>query len=134
MHWLAGRGAGGDARGARPVRHRDSQPFGPGPTLVNKIIQSLADITDHAIVRHGAVAANALGLITQMPIRQIYLTDGHTRTLDLGKQVIEIRRAPKWMLVLRESLAGDLVRALEWPGPDLAEPGIAKLAGAHRTG
>lgn len=102
--------------------------FGPVPPPVDKMIQSLADITGHAIVRHGAAAANALGLTTQVPVRQIYLTDGRARTLNLGKQVIEIRRVPKWMLVLGDSLAGDIVRALEWLGPDLAEHAVGKLA------
>lgn len=103
--------------------------FGPIPPPVEKMIQSLADITGHAIVRHGAAAANALGLTTQVPVRQIYLTDGRARTLNLGKQVIEIRRVAKWMLVLGDSLAGDIVRALEWLGPGLAEHAVGKLAG-----
>lgn len=103
--------------------------FGPVPPPVDKMIQSLADITGHTIVRHGAAAANALGLTTQVPVRQIYLTDGRARTLNLGKQVIKICRAPKWMLVLGDSLAGDVVRALEWLGPDLAEHAVGKLAG-----
>lgn len=68
--------------------------FGPVPPPADKLVQSLARITGHAIVRHGAAAASALGLTTQVPVRQIYLTDGRARTLNLGKQVIEIRRAP----------------------------------------
>ena len=55
----------------------NSHPFTP----VNKIVDSLASITGHAIVRHGAVAANALGLSTQVPIQQIYLTNGRARVL-----------------------------------------------------
>lgn len=74
--------------------------FGPVPPPVSKVVvQSLARITGHSIVRHGAAAANALGLTTQVPVRQIYLTDGRARTLNFGKQVIDIRRAPKWMLM-----------------------------------
>jgi hypothetical protein len=103
--------------------------FGPVPPPVDKVVQSLSRITGHAIVRHGAAAANALGLTTQVPVRQIYLTDGRARTLTLGTQIIEIRHAPKWMLVLGDSLAGDVVRALEWLGPDLAEQAVGKLAG-----
>lgn len=106
--------------------------FGPVPPPVNKMVDALTSITGHVIVRHGAVAANALGLTTQFPIRQIYLTDGRARTLNLGKQVIEIRHAPAWMWVLGDCLAGDAVRALEWLGPNLAGQAIAKLLG--RTG
>ena len=102
--------------------------FGPVPPPVDKVVQSLARITGNAFVRHGAAAANALGLTTQVPVRQIYLTDGRARTLSFGKQVIDIRRAPKWLLKLGDSTAGDVVRAIEWLGPDLAEQAIAKLA------
>ncbi|WP_054075454.1 DUF6088 family protein [Comamonas testosteroni] len=103
--------------------------FGPVPPPVDKVVQSLARIAGHTIVRHGAAAANALGLSTQVSVRQIYLTDGRARTLNFGKQVIEIRRAPRWMLELGDSTGGDVVRALEWLGPDLAKQAVAKLAG-----
>ena len=103
--------------------------FGPVPPPVDKVVQALAQVTGHAIVRHGAASANALGLTTQVPVRQIYVTVGIARTLYLGKQVIEIRHVPAWMLVLGDSLAGDVIRAIEWLGPDLAELAIIKLAG-----
>jgi len=103
--------------------------FGPVPPPVDKVIESLASTSGKAIVRHGAAAAQALGLTTQVPVRHIYLTEGPARTLRIGKQVIEIRRAPAWMLVLGDSLAGDVVRALGWLGPDLAADAIARLAG-----
>lgn len=103
--------------------------FGPVPPPVDKVVQTLAQTTGQVIVRHGAASANALGLTTQVPVRQIYLTDGRAQTLALGKQVIEIRHAPAWMLVLGDSLAGDVIRAIEWLGPDLAEQAIIKLAG-----
>src|SRR5690606_28896781 len=45
--------------------------FGPVPPPADKLVQSLARITGHAIVRHGAAAASALGLTTQVPVRQI---------------------------------------------------------------
>ena len=103
--------------------------FGPVPPPVDKIVQSLACTTGRTVVRHGAAAANALGLTTQVPVRQIYLTDGRPRTLKLGNQVIEICRARKWLLVLGDCLAGDVVRALEWLGPDVAEHVVNKLVG-----
>jgi hypothetical protein len=77
--------------------------FGPVTPPVDKMVRSLAQslawITGHPIVRPGGAAANALGLTTQIPVRQIYLTDGRVPTLNLGKQVIVIRRGPKWMLL-----------------------------------
>jgi hypothetical protein len=102
--------------------------FGPVPPPVDEVVQALAQATGHVIVRHGAAVANALGLTTQLPVRQIYLTDGRAQTLTLGKQLIEIRHVPGWMLVLGNSLAGDVIRAIEWLGPDLAEQVVIKLA------
>ena len=106
--------------------------LGPVPPPVDKVVQALAQVTGQVIVRHGAAVANALGLTMQVPVRQIYLTDGRAQTLTLSKQVIEIRHAPAWMLVLGDSLAGDVIRALEWLGPDFAEQAVAKLAGRIR--
>ena len=46
----------------------------------------------------GAQAANALGLSTQVPARATYVTDGTTRELRVGNQVVVLRRAaPRWL-------------------------------------
>ena len=62
--------------------------FGQVPPPVSKVAQSLARITGPTIVCHAAAAANALGLATLVPVRQIYLTHGGARTLNFDKQVI----------------------------------------------
>ncbi|MFI7864425.1 DUF6088 family protein [Ectopseudomonas khazarica] len=64
----------------------------------------------------GAYASNALGVSTQAPICDIFLTNGQARTLRLGAYQIEIRRAPAWLMLLGRTRAGDAVRALEWIG------------------
>ncbi|MGE3296369.1 MAG: DUF6088 family protein [Porticoccaceae bacterium] len=80
--------------------------FGPVPPPVDKMVQSLARITGHPIVRHGAAAANALGLTTQVPVRQIYLTDGRAGASprrrnpgggqdSRGRKPAGIRRSPR---------------------------------------
>jgi hypothetical protein len=47
---------------------------------------------------------------------------------------IEIRHAPKCTLVLGDSFAGDVVRALEWLGPDPVEQAVGKLLGGVGQG
>jgi hypothetical protein len=72
------------------------------------------------VVRHGAAAANALGLTKQVPVRLIYLTSGASRTLRLGEKRtswIELRHSPLWQLVYPDRAAGDALRALVWAGP-----------------
>ena len=72
--------------------------------------------TGEVIVPAGAAAANRLGLTTQVPGRSVYLTSGRSRQLALGAQVIELRHAPRWQLVLPGRPAGEVVRALAWLG------------------
>ncbi len=72
------------------------------------------------MVSHGAAAANRLGLTTQVPMREVFLTSGRSRTLRLGSRVLEIKHAPHWQLLLGESSGGALLRALAWLGPEQA--------------
>jgi hypothetical protein len=71
------------------------------------------------IVSNGAAAANALGLTTQVPVRSVYLTSGRSRKMHLGKQVVELRHAPRWQLALANRPAGRLCG--RWPGSALKE-------------
>ncbi len=77
----------------------------------------------------GAAAANALGLTTQMPVREVYLTSGRSRELKLGAQIVELRHAPAWQLVLPGSVAGDVVRALAWLGEERGRSAGELIAG-----
>jgi Family of unknown function (DUF6088) len=92
----------------RPVAGR----FGVRPPESTKVVQALAEQRGERIVPHGAAAANELGLTTQVPVREVYLTSGPTRKLKLGQQVIELRHAPAWQLVLPGRPAGAAIRAL----------------------
>ncbi len=57
-------------------------------------------------VGHGASAANTLGLTTQVPVRQIFLTSGRSRKLKLGTQMIELQEAANARARLPTWLAG----------------------------
>ena len=79
----------------------------------------------------GAAAANALGLTTQVPVRSVYLTSGRSRTMILGKQVIELQHAPRWQFATHlawENTAGFHAR-LELTGMDAVA--LSPKAGAH---
>lgn len=90
--------------------------FGIRAPAVDKAILSLAQKTQEAITGSGARAANALGLTTQVPVREVFLTSGRGRTLRLKEAEIEIRRVPRWMLLLGATLPGAVIRALAWLG------------------
>ena len=107
-----------------PVESR----FGTRAPTTIKMVEGLATQRGETIVPHGAAAANALGLTTQVPMRAVYLTSGRSRQLKLGAQMVEFRHAPIWQLVLPGRAAGDIVRALAWLGPEKAGEAIRKLS------
>lgn len=90
--------------------------YGMQAPAMEKTVSSLAQKTQEAITGCGAQAANVLGLTTQMPVREVFITNGRGRTLKLNGAVIEIRHVPKWMLLLGATLPGAVIRALAWLG------------------
>lgn len=100
----------------RPIEGR----FGIRPPEATKVVQALVEQRGESIVPHGAASANELGLTTQVPVREVYLTSGPTRKLKFGKQVVELRHAPAWQLALPGRPAGGAIRALAWMGPEHA--------------
>lgn len=106
-----------------PVESR----FGTRAPSAAKMVEGLASQRGETIVPHGAAAANALGLTTQVPMRAVYLTSGRSRHLKLGAQTVEFRHAPIWQLIFPGRTAGDVVRALAWLGPEKAGEAIRKL-------
>jgi hypothetical protein len=91
------------------------------------MVEGLANQRGETIVSHGAAAANALGLTTQVPMRAVYLTSVPNRRLKLGAQTVEFRHAPLWQLIFPGRAAGQVVRALAWLGPEKAGEVIPKL-------
>lgn len=107
----------------RPISSR----FGTRSPSVEQAVEALASQRREVIVPSGAAAANTLGLTTQVPVRSVYLTSGRSRTMSLGKQIVELRHAPRWQLALANRPAGEAVRALAWLGPEKAEAALQAL-------
>ncbi|MCS7815331.1 DUF6088 family protein, partial [Pseudomonas aeruginosa] len=74
--------------------------FGVRPPAPEKVVHSLANALGEVLVDHGARAANKLGLSTQVPVRYVFLTDGRSRELQVGKTTVSIRYAPRWLMAL----------------------------------
>ena len=63
---------------------------------LDEIAAAVARQTGSRVVPSGAVAANRLGLSTQVPAKPVYLTDGRTRQVKVGETAIQLRHtAPK---------------------------------------
>ena len=61
------------------------------PPCVNRVIHALIAQTQEKIQLHGAIAANQLGFSTQMPLFQLFYTNGQTRELKISGQKIQFR-------------------------------------------
>jgi hypothetical protein len=118
-------------RGAytRPVSGR----FGVRPPSTEAIIEAIESTSGEVVVSHGAAEANALGLTTQVPTREVFLTSGPTRKLHLGKRQIELKHGNRWQLALGKRPAGRVIRALSWLGPEHAGAALKSLSSRLST-
>lgn len=64
----------------------------------------------------GAVAANQLGLSTQVPAKPVYLTDGRTRQVRLGSRLIQLRHGAPKELPLGSRMSAMVFQALRYLG------------------
>ncbi|UIJ44876.1 DUF6088 family protein [Sphingomonas cannabina] len=101
--------------------------FGVRAPSVELAVEAIAAQRGEVIVSSGAAAANRLGLTAQVPARLVYLTSGRSRKMRLGKQIIELRHAPRWQFALAQRPGGEAIRALAWLGPDRAEIALQTL-------
>ena len=72
------------------INERLGIPIGPD---LDEIADALARQTGSRVVPSGAVAANRLGLSTQVPAKPVYLTDGRTREVKIGSTTFQLRHA-----------------------------------------
>ena len=105
----------------KPVKSR----FGIRPPSSRAVIKAISQRTGETIVPSGAVAANALGLSTQIPMRELFLTSGPSRSIKLGRRHVELKHAPHWQV--REGVAGAALRALLSMGEVNAEESLGSL-------
>ena len=102
------------------------------------VAAAIARSTGSQLQVSGAMAANQLGLSTQVPARLSYLTDGTSRTIPVGNRAIDFRRASPRALAGAGGAAGLVLQALRYLGRDGITDGVvdrirAALATADRA-
>lgn len=110
-----------------PKIHPKLGALSPAP---DDVAQALARETGSQVQIAGARAANVLGLSTQVPAKNTYLTDGPSRRVVLGKRVVDLRHASPKHLIAPGSPAGTVVQALRHVGPVRAAD-VAQIAARH---
>jgi len=94
------------------------------------VAQAIARKNNLRLLAPGAVAANALGLSTQVPARNVFLTDGPSRTVRLGRQQLAFRHAAPRTMALGGQAPRLLLLALQYLGQEALTPELqARLRG-----
>ena len=94
--------------------------FGARPPSTKSVVEAIEATSGETVVASGAAEANALGLTTQVPTREVYLTSGRSRRLKLGDREVELKHGNRWQMMLGKRPAGKAIRALIWLGPENA--------------
>ncbi len=98
--------------------------------LLNKTISPNLDKVAHAIARRdnakitptGIFALYALGLSTQIPLNLVYLTDGKSRKIKVGKGSILFKKASPKKLALKGKISKLAILAMSEIGKDHLKP------------
>jgi len=107
----------------RPVQGR----FGERPPSSESLLKAIEATSGEVVVASGAAEANAFGLTTQVPTREVYLTSGPSRRLQLGRREIELKHGTRWQMFMGKRPAGKAIRALLWLGPEQASLALKTL-------
>jgi hypothetical protein len=92
--------------------------FGVRPPSTEAVVEAIESVSGETVVASGAAEANALGLTTQVPTREVFLTSGPSRRLKLGNREVELKHGNRCQMLLGKRPAGKAIRALIWLGPE----------------
>jgi len=95
----------------------------PSPQQITQLIEKS---TGEQIAPTGATAANMLELSTQVPIRAVYLTTGHSRNIKLGNSEITLRHVSHKKLIKPGTKAGLVITAFWYLGKEHVTPTVIK--------
>ncbi|MGA2179327.1 MAG: DUF6088 family protein [Verrucomicrobiota bacterium] len=85
---------------------------------IEKIAKALAGKDRIRLQPAGAYATNLLGLSEQVPAKVVFLTDGASRKVKIGRQEIQLRRTTPRNMAAAGRLSGLLMQALRHLGKE----------------
>jgi hypothetical protein len=85
---------------------------------IEKVAKALAGKDRIRLQPAGAYATNLLGLSEQVPAKVVFLTDGPSRTVKIGRQEIKLRRTTPRNMAAAGRLSGLLMQALRHLGKE----------------
>jgi hypothetical protein len=89
---------------------------------LEKVAHALAGKHRIRLQPAGAYATNLLGLSEQVPAKVVFLTDGSSRTVKIGRQEIQLRRTTPRNMATAGRLSGLLMQAFRHLGKEHITP------------
>lgn len=103
------------ARGLYDYPRTDTKLGVLAPTI-DQIVAALEARDAVRLQPSGAYAANLLGLSDQIPMKIVFLTDGPTRKVQVGKRQILLKHTTPRNMATAGRISGTVIQALRWLG------------------
>ena len=98
-----------------PRKHPELGTLSPD---IEKVARALAGKHRIRLQPAGAYATNLLGLSEQVPAKVVFLTDGPSRTVKIGRQEIQLRRTTPRNMAAAGRMSGLLMQAFRHLGKE----------------
>jgi hypothetical protein len=93
----------------------------PAPANIDAAVDALARRSNAIVVPDGIFAANQLGLTNAVPAKASYITNGATKTVNIGSRTIHLRHVSQRLIDWTSRPAACVVQALDWLGSSVAD-------------
>jgi hypothetical protein len=107
-----------------PAKHPQLGEMAPS---VDAVAKALAGRDAIRLQPSGAYAANLLGLSDQVPMKIVFLTDGTTKRVALGKQTIILKRTTPRNMAPANKISGLVIQALRHLGQRHLDDSIVQV-------
>ena len=111
------------ARGLYDYPRKDDQ-LGVLLPSADDIAKALAGRDAIRLQPSGAYAANLLGLSTQVPMKVVYLTDGSSKTVQVGNQQIILKNTTPKNMATAGKISGLVIQALRHLGQNRVDDDV----------
>jgi len=88
------------------------------PPDADLVAKALGRQTGSRVVSSSAMAANRLGLSTQIPAKHVYFTDGQSRNVKVGNQIFRLKHVAPSKMPTTDPVVGRALSALDGLGPN----------------
>jgi hypothetical protein len=111
------------SRGLFDLPRRDPE-LGELAPSIDALVEALRLRDGLRLLPSGAHAANVLGLSTQVPVRLLFLTDGPTRRIRVGRREIVLKRTTPRQMATAGRISGTVIQALRWLGREAIDESV----------